>query len=394
MRRALPALVACLVALAGACGRTLDGASSHGRAGDHDASAPTPFVADAGDSARAPPSKLVLDEAVGPLIARLSESPGDFPSDNYVSNELSLLETTRQLSDPRLKGRAFVGVGPEQSLTLLALLEPRVAYIVDIRRGNLLEHMMFRGCFEIATTRAEFLSALLARRPSWAVDRAAGFAALEATFRSVPMDPALRDQGIARTQALLDRLGVARARSDDEAIARIHGAFASHGLSIRYSMRGTHRAYPSFAETLSVTSADGAAGSFLASEASYARVRRMVVDNRVLPIVGDFGGAHALRAVAVDMRARGLTLGVFYTSNVEQYLFDDHRHGELVASVASMPRDDASRLVRVWFDQGRAHPAQREGRRTTQVTITTDVFLERARSRPFRSYWEVVTHAD
>jgi hypothetical protein len=336
-------------------------------------------------------ARLMADEEVGPLLARLSESPGDFPSDNYVTNETSLLDVAPALRDPKLHGRAYIGVGPEQNLTYLALLEPAVAYIVDIRRGNLLEHLFYRGCFEAGTTRAEFVSALLARRPQ-AADGGSdpGFAPLEAAFTSAPGDRALRDGGVARTHALLARLHVVGAPGDDEEIARIHDAFFTRGLSLAYTMKGSNRKYPTLAEGFSARDPKGAPASFLGSDESYARVRRLVLENRVLPIVGDFGGKHAFAAVAADMRARSLLLGAFYTSNVEQYLFDARTYGEFVASVRGMPRDDASLLVRVWFDQGRAHPAQRPGHRTTQLTISTDAFLARAEKAPFRTYWEVV----
>lgn len=295
--------------------------------------------------------KLVPDEAVGPLIAKLSEKAGDFPSENYVSNELSLLDVADDLRAPALKARAYVGVGPEQSYSYLAILEPRVAYIVDIRRGNLLEHMFFRGCFEKATTRSEFLSALF-------------------------------DGDVARTKAVMDRLGVPRSKDDDKTLERIQAAFAKHQLKIAYTMLGNGRTYPTLGETLALK------GSFTESDEAYERVRRLVLENRVIPVTGDFGGAHALPAVADDMRARGLTLGVFYTSNVEQYLFDARKHGAFVKSVEAMPRDEESRVVRVWFDQGRPHPAQRPKVRTTQLVMKTDAFVAGA---PYKSYWDLVT---
>lgn len=337
------------------------------------------------------PDKLLADEDVGPLLARLSESPGDFPSENYVSNETSVLDVAPTLRDPKLRGRAYVGVGPEQNYTYLALTEPRVAYVVDIRRGNMLEHMFFRGCFEAGETRVAFLRALLARRVS---DAPPDLASLFGAFAAAPQDRALRDEGVARTRALLDRLHVVRARGDDATIARVAGAFATHGLAIAYTTGPTQKDYPSLGETLAAKDPSGAPASFLASEESYARVRRLVVENRVLPVVGDFGGARALRAVGDDMRARGVSLGVFYASNVEQYLFDGRRHGAFVASVAAMPRDDASRIVRVWFEQGKALDAQRLKHPTTQVTIRADAFLARAKERPFRSYREVVAQPD
>ena len=155
-------------------------------------------------------------------------------------------------------------------------------------------------------------------------------------------------------------------------------------------MLGSGRTYPSLGDNFAATDAESGATSFLGSEESFARVRRLVLENRVLPIVGDFGGTHALRTVADDMRARELQLGVFYTSNVEQYLFEAHTYGNFVANVSAMPRDDDSRLVRVWFDAGKPHPAQRPGHRTTQIAIRASAFVARADARPFRYYWDVV----
>lgn len=362
------------------CGEARESAAPSTVAAPADASAPLVAAATS-----------MPDEEVGPLLARLSEQPGDFPSDNYVTNETSLLHVADALRDPMLRGRAYVGVGPEQNYTYLAMLEPSVAYIVDIRRGNLLEHLFLRGCFEAGKTRADFLAALVARRPSVPGSSDPSIAELEAPFLAAPGDRALRDEGVARTRALRDRLHVANMPGDDDEIARIHDAFFTRGLSLAYTMKGSARRYPTLAENLAMRDPSGAPSSFLASEATYARVRRLVVENRVLPIVGDFGGKHALSAVAADMRVRRLVLGAFYTSNVEQYLFDARTYGTFVDSVTAMPRDEKSLLVRAWFDQGTKHPAQRSGHRTTQVAIPANAFVARAEKKPFRSYWAVVT---
>ena len=194
---------------------------------------------------------------------------------------------------------------------------------------------------------------------------------------------------------LMDRLVIAHTPGDDKALGRIHDAFAKHGLSIAYTMSNSDRKYPTLGENFAAREPDGDATSFLGSEDSYARVRRLVVDNRVLPIVGDFGGAHALHAVAEDMRRRHETLGVFYGSNVEQYLFEQHTYGAFVTSVEAMPHDDQSRIVRVWFDAGTPHPAQRPGHRTTQLAFPVNAVLARAAKKPFAYYWDVVNlHAE
>src|SRR5262245_56970506 len=109
----------------------------------------------------------ISDAEFWKLVAEFSEPNGFFDSDNLLSNE-----TTFQYVIPRLKtiaksGGAYVGVGPEQNFHYMIALEPKIAFIVDIRRGNLHEHLMYKALIEMAADRAEFLSLLFSRkRPS------------------------------------------------------------------------------------------------------------------------------------------------------------------------------------------------------------------------------------
>ena len=47
--------------------------------------------------------------------------------------------------------------------------------------------------------------------------------------------------------------------------------------------------------------------------------------NLVIPVVGDFGGPKAIRAVGAYLKAHGATVSTFYLSNVEQYLEQDRK---------------------------------------------------------------------
>ena len=58
---------------------------------------------------------------------------------------------------------AYVGVGPDQNFTYIAALKPRIAFIVDIRRQNMLLHLMYKALIEMSPTREEFLSRLFSR---------------------------------------------------------------------------------------------------------------------------------------------------------------------------------------------------------------------------------------
>lgn len=336
-------------------------------------------------------ASVMSDRELGALITKGSENPGDFPSDNFVSNETSLLDVASSFSDPARKGRAYVGVGPDQNFSYMALMEPAMSYIVDIRRGNLLELMVYRACFEASPRRVEFLGCLLSRQVVEGIPFAPDtFAPLAKAYAEVKGDRELAKKTTEATVALMQRLGMTLEKKDREGISKVIDAFRDKGLSLAYTMEGSSRKYPTFGELMSMKGPEGG-DTFLANETGYGKVRTMFVQNRVVPLVGDFSGTGALAAAAADMKKRGLTLGVFYTSNVEQYLFEGTKYATFTANVKAMPRDDKSLIVRVWFDQGKAHPKQRTGHRTTQLVAGASAFVERSEKTPYRSYWQVVT---
>jgi hypothetical protein len=324
------------------------------------------------------------DRELGALVTRLSEETGDFPSDNFVSNEVSYLDVAPAF-EALPRDRAYVGVGPEQNLSYVTLQKPAIAYVVDIRRENLLEHLAIRAAMEDAPTRAAFVGRLTARDVPEGLDEEAPFETIALAFSKARRHVALRDLAVRRSLALHERLGIAVARSDERAYERIHQAFFAKGLRLAYTMEGSARPYPPLEAQLADPK------SFVGDEERYRFVREFLRQNRLVPIVGDFAGDHALRGVARDMRARGLVLGAFYASNVEEYLFDGRVYPAFLENLEAFPIDEASLVVRVWFDRGRRHPAQAEGRRMATVAVPMAPFLGAARRAPLRTYWDVAT---
>ena len=109
---------------------------------------------------------------------------------------------------------------------------------------------------------------------------------------------------------------------------------------------------PSFAEMLSQTDPSGQNQGFLGSEARYLTLRQYEIDNLIIPVVGDFAGDKALKSIGDYLRSRMLTVGTFYTSNVEEYLFRDDAWQRFFRNIASLPLDDDSMLVRTYFTHG------------------------------------------
>ena len=98
-------------------------------------------------------------------IARLSEPEGSFDTDNLISNEREYLSVIASLVAGNVSGGTYVGVGPDQNFSYIARIRPKRAYIIDIRRDNLLLHLLFKALFALSTTRVEYLSYLTGRVP-------------------------------------------------------------------------------------------------------------------------------------------------------------------------------------------------------------------------------------
>ena len=96
-------------------------------------------------------------------VERLSEDGGDFDTDNLISNERSYLDVIPALHATGVSGGAYVGVGPDQNFSYIAQVKPEIAFIVDLRRDNMLLHLLFKALFAMSETRADYLSLLFGR---------------------------------------------------------------------------------------------------------------------------------------------------------------------------------------------------------------------------------------
>src|SRR5438874_1436315 len=97
------------------------------------------------------------------LMTSLSEPDGNFRSDNLVSNEIKFQWVIPELVRRVKPGGVYIGVGPEQNFTYIAALKSKLAFIIDVRRGNADMHLMYKALFELSSDRADFVSKLLSR---------------------------------------------------------------------------------------------------------------------------------------------------------------------------------------------------------------------------------------
>src|SRR5215831_7023609 len=103
------------------------------------------------------------DEEFWKLSSESSELDGTFRSDNLLSNESYFQFVIPKLNEIATSGRVYMGVGPEQNFTYMAALKPKMAFIIDIRRGNLDLQLMYKALFELSKDRADFVSRLFSR---------------------------------------------------------------------------------------------------------------------------------------------------------------------------------------------------------------------------------------
>src|SRR5262249_28372814 len=110
---------------------------------------------------------------------------GYFQSDNFLSNESGYQSVIPALLKTVKPGGVYIGVGPEQNFTYIGALQPKIAFIIDIRRQNMLEHLFYKALMETSANRSEFLSRLFGRK----VVELPATSTTEALFQSYKLNP-------------------------------------------------------------------------------------------------------------------------------------------------------------------------------------------------------------
>lgn len=330
------------------------------------------------------------------LIESLSEPGGFFDSDNIISNEISYLQVSEALEQRAGAGGAYIGVGPDQNFTYIGQLRPSWAFIVDIRRQNMLQHLLFNAIFEKAETSYQYLCRLFSRPDSVLELRASqrGLAALLSAVESAEPSPEAFERNLEEIVKHVEhKLRVSLAAEDRSTLRAIYRTFFEGQLELRFRSYGRPAMpyHPTYRDLLTARSPSGEDGHFLASAEDYRYVRDLERAGRVVPVVGDFAGPYALRAIGKFLEEQGETVSAFYVSNVEFYLLRSGRYHQFVANVKELPLREDSLFIRSYFDYGLAHPASLPGYRSTTILQRVPRFLALYQSGVYRSYWDVCT---
>lgn len=339
-----------------------------------------------------PPDSLSASE-FSRLMRDISEEGGYFFSDNLISNETPYLTVVDKLRQLGTTGGAYIGVGPEQNFTYIAKVRPRIAFILDIRRQAIIQHLMYKALFHLSANRLQFLSRWLSKPLTKdAPSPDASINELLAYFNTAAADDQSYVQGLAAIRkAIQEDFQFPLAQRDQTSLEYVYKSFRDSGLETAFRLNGwSDGEFPTLSEVLLQPDQHGKPGNFLASRDDYDFVRSLHEKNLIIPIVGDFGGKKALAAVGDYLRRFGITVTAFYTSNVEQYLFDDGLFTAFANNVRKLPITENSLFIR-WVYQRYYHPARMTGQRSTSLLQRMNVFLRDVDGGRYQSYTDLIS---
>jgi hypothetical protein len=299
------------------------------------------------------PDKLT-DQEYWTLVSELSEPDGEFRSDNLLSNELYLQYVIPELLRTAKPNRVYLGVGPEQNFTYIAALKPRMVFIVDIRRGNLQLQLMYKALFEMSDDRADFIFRLFSRKRLDGIGaKSTADEIFTAVHKAAPEKQEVGELLFKQNLKLIhDHLTRTRhlplTQEDLKGIEYVYGQFSYHGPGLSYwsSGRGGGREAPTYWDLMVAEDGKGQTRSFLASEENFQVLKALHQKNLLVPVVGNFSGPKAVKAVGRYLKDHDALVSAFYLSNVEQYLQREGTWPNFCANVSTLPLDGSSTFIR------------------------------------------------
>jgi hypothetical protein len=328
------------------------------------------------------------------LVERLSEPNGEFDTDNLISNESSYLHVMQALEQGGVTGGVYVGVGPDQNFSYIAHIRPTSAFIIDIRRDNLLLHLLFKAIFAASRNRMEYLSILTGRPAPDRLDswRDASIEKIIAYLdMAEPASSAWNGADLDKLHASIRATGIPLSAADLATIDRFRRAFVQAGLGLQFQSTGrpARDYYPTYRDLLLETDRRGRKLCFLASEDDFQFVKALEARDGLVPVVGNLSGSHALAAIGQEITRRGEKVSAFYVSNIENYLFRDGSFPRFVDNVKKLPRSDKSVIIRSLFG-GMSLPESVPGYYSTSAIQTINEFVANCGSTRCRGYYELL----
>lgn len=334
-------------------------------------------------------------KAFAALSARLSEPGGYFDSDNLISNETSYQHVLIKMREMNVTGGVYLGVGPDQNFTYIARIRPRMAIIIDIRRDNLLQHLLFKSLFGRARNRIEYLCLFLGKPfPKTRGWETKSVKEIVDYLDSTPADTKLFEKYSKDLRNDLQKFGLPLSQQDLDTVTKIHRAFFTSGLDIRYSSyhRPPRSIYPTYRELLLEHDLTGQQNNYFNSEDDFQFIKKMEADDMIVPVVGDISGPQAVKAIAAYVREIKERVSAFYVSNVEFYLQRQGTFEKWVENLKALPIDERSLIIRSYFNYyAPPHPQAEPNHFSTQLLQKIDDLIKMCAAGDCDRYEDIVT---
>ena len=309
----------------------------------------------------ATPAQLT-DAQFWKLATESSEEDGYFRSDNLLSNETTFQYIIPDVLKTAKQGRVYMGVGPEQNFTYIAALKPSMAFIVDIRHGNFDVQLLYKALFELSSDRVDFVFRLFSRkRPDGLTAQSTVHEIFSALEKANGSKELYEENLKAVEDQLMKKHSFPLTTGDREGIAWALSNYYKFGPYIDYASSLSAAVPP---EIVGATNAGGRGGrggsgatysslmtandgrgldrGYLANEENFKTLKDLESRNLIVPVVGNFEGTKAIRAVGQYLKGVNATVSAFYLSNVEQFIQWDTFCG----NVSSLPLDESSMFIR------------------------------------------------
>ncbi|HST21941.1 MAG TPA: hypothetical protein VLR90_12530 [Blastocatellia bacterium] len=334
-------------------------------------------------------------KAFSALSSRLSEPGGYFDSDNLISNETSYQHVLGKLREMNVSNGIYIGVGPDQSFTYIAKIRPKMAIIIDIRRDNLLQHLLFKALFGRARNRVEYLCLFFGKPfPKTKGWEQRSIKEIVDYVDGAPADQKLFEKTAKDVKQDVQKYGFTLSQSDFETMAKIHKAFFSAGLEIRYSSyhRPPRSIYPTYRDLLLERDLAGQQQNYFNSEEDFQFLKKLEDQDLIVPVVGDLSGTQALKAIGQYIAESKEKVSAFYVSNIEFYLQRQGTFDKFVENLKLLPIDERSVIIRSYFNYyAPPHPQAEPNHFSTQLLQRIDDLIKQCAGGECDSYNDIVT---
>src|SRR5262249_46722228 len=143
---------------------------------------------------------------------------------------------------------------PDQNFSYIAQIRPNIVFITDIRRDNLLQHLVFKSLFALSRNRLEYLCLLFGKPlpsdlKSW---DSRGIQEIIAYLDKAPSKRELFKKTKAKIQRKVKASGLKPARGDFKTTGLTHPPFSAPGPDLKSPSRNRPPQwyYPSYRDLL------------------------------------------------------------------------------------------------------------------------------------------------